>query len=204
MQKEAKTHAPDLFSFSQNESSSLFRPNVDSSSSSSSSSNKMPKYTSTAEFVKTKLVTIPSCDSNCIYAVETEGVIEEKSFYQKHEHLEEDQKDEVSNEKKETKTEKENKEDVKEKAKEFDNTLKKAIENLNEKLEQISNEKKQIDAQLQTAQAELKTSLKENSMLISKHEQQVQFLNEQIQSYQVSANLKSSISIRALYHLIFF
>ena len=159
---------------SSSSSSTSFKPIVDNKY------NKMPKYTSTAEFVKTKLVTIPSFESNCIYAVETEGVVEEKSFYQKHEHIESDEKDDENKEKKETKNE------SKEKAEEFENTLKKAIDNLNEKLEQTTNEKNQLDAQLQKIQAELKTSQKENSLLIDKHEQQVQFLNEQIQTYQVN------------------
>lgn len=173
LQREANTHNLNYFWCPQSKSSPLLKPNVESCI-------KMPIYTSTAEFVKTKLVTIPTCESNCIYAVETEGIVEEKCFYQKHEHLEEDQKDEVKKDKIEEKSEENN-----EKAKEIENTLKKAFDILNEKLEQITNEKKLTDVQLQTVKAELKTSLEENSLIINKHEQKAQLLNEQIQGYQV-------------------
>ena len=56
----------------------------------------MPIYKSTAEFVKTKLVTIPSCEHVNRYAVETEGIVEEKVFYN---HENNSEKSETKNDK---------------------------------------------------------------------------------------------------------
>ena len=64
----------------------------------------MPIYKSTAEFVKTKLVTIPSCEHVNRYAVETEGIVEEKVFYDH-----ENNRNNNSSEKSETKNEKDTK-----------------------------------------------------------------------------------------------
>lgn len=148
--------------------------------------NNQPMYRSTAEFIKTKLVTIPSCECSPLYAVETEGIVEEKMFYNQQENFEDTKK-----ESKETVKSKEiNGVDQSENSQKidqnFESTLKKAIDNLNEKLEQITNEKNTIESQLTVTLADLKTSQNENSILISKHEQQVVFLNEQLQLFQVN------------------
>lgn len=167
-----------------------------------------PMYRSTAEFVKTKVVTLPSCESlRPIYAVETEGIVEEKVFYNndstnqknssnkkelKEDTTREDTKAETTSEtKKDDSNEKAERTKAENEAKsrqELENTLKIAINKLNENLEQVTSEKSRIESQLASTLSELKASQNENTILITKHEQQVKFLNDQLQIFQVVLN----------------
>lgn len=135
-------------------------------------SQNIPIYTSTAEFVTSRTITIPSHENSSFYAIDTEDVDNVNRY--------------VSEVKKVEKIDQETQIDG-----ELMNNLRKdkemrlKCENLTEQLDKIRAEKSTTEQKLISLLSELKQVQNENFNLANKHETQIQLLNEQINNYQV-------------------
>ncbi|RMZ96888.1 hypothetical protein BpHYR1_035867 [Brachionus plicatilis] len=136
-------------------------------------SQNIPIYTSTAEFVTSRTITIPSHDNSSFYAVDTEN-IENISVNRCKSELKKVEKAE-----KETQIDGELMKNLKK-----DKELRLKYENLTEQLDKIKAEKCTADQKLISLLSELKQLQNENYNLANKQETQIQLLNEQINSFQ--------------------
>lgn len=79
----------------------------------------------------------------------------------------------------------------------------KLLQILNERLERTQIEKENIEKQLQTILNELKTYQFDNLQLANKYEQQVKYLNEQLQQFQVPNNFRFTLKQEAVFSIFF-
>ena len=139
------------------------------------SQNMSPVFTSTAEFVKTKTVTIPSHESAPVYVIEAENINES---IRKLDNSQEQFEIETKRTKNLSITEhRPNSHDIK------------LIENLNQQLESVKSEKNEIENQLAKLHDELKTYQNDNLSLTSKYEQKLSNITEQLKVFQ-NENMK--------------
>ena len=95
-------------------------------------------------------------------------------------------REEMNKEKFERLAEKEERERERVQREQYEKETQKLLEKLNEQLEQTKLEKTNIENQLYSIHNELKTYQNDNMALTNKYEQQVHYLNEQLQLFQVS------------------
>ncbi len=135
------------------------------------SQNMSPVFTSTAEFVKTKTVTIPSHESAPVYVIEAENINESI------------RKLDNSQEKFEIETKKIKNHSITEMRSNSNNEIQ-MIESLNKELEQVKLEKTGLENQLLKLHDELKNYQNDNLSLTSKYEQKFDNVNEQLKLLQ--------------------
>jgi hypothetical protein len=143
---------------------------IDEDSLSQNQINNMPVFTSTAQFVKTKTVTIPSHESAPIYVIETENLNESlRKLTSSQDHFE----IQANNSSLSAQSQIENSK----------------FEQLKEMLEKVKSERDGFEKQLQSLSEEMKSYHNDNSTLNSKYEQKLGYINEQVQMFQAE-NLK--------------
>ena len=153
-------------------------------------------FTSSVHLTRNKTVTIPSFDTNSFYVIENDESKEESSISFKRNNIDPpmiinkrsfpfDPYGDAHNRNEQDQINEEpvkNQQDIKRICTEQSDDEAKLIE-LNQKLNVIMKEKIELEGQLNFLQ-------EEKSLLIEKHEQQVQYLNEQLQLYQVICVLR--------------
>ena len=161
-------------------------------------------FTSSVHLTRNKTVTIPSFDSNSFYVIENDESKEESSISFKRNNIDHmimnkrsfpfDPYGVAHNHNEQEQINEEPLKDYKRICNEESDNEAKLIE-LNQKLTVIKEEKIELEGQLNLLQ-------KEKSLLIEKHEQQVQYLNEQIELYQVNCIFKAG-AINLIYNLFY-
>lgn len=142
-------------------------------------SQNCPFYTSTAEFMTSKTITIPSHDSSAIYVIETENINE--TYVCKNNKLKQINSPKIDKADKATEAD----EDLMRKIAKKEKEMQQLLDSLNEQLQHAKAEKSSTEKQLMTVFTELKQYQTDNLSLSSKYETQVHYLNDQLQLFQV-------------------
>lgn len=138
-------------------------------------SQNIPIYTSHAEFLTSKTITIPSHDSSAMFvSIENEDETQHVKEIQEKQEMQKEKIDQS------TETEREVLKSIRE-----EREMQEILEKLNEQLEKTQMEKSNIEKQLITIYSELKQYQNDNLSLSNKYENQVTYLNEQLQAFQV-------------------
>lgn len=175
-----ETQNKNINSNSNSSSNSLVNSKInkidDSAIEEDSLSQNMSVFTSTAEFVKTKTITIPSHDSAPVYVIEAENVNESiRKLDKSNDQFEFETKRKVKN--------------VAITEHKPDSQNLKLIDNLNHELEKVKLEKNNIENQMVKLHEEIKNYQNDNLSLASKYEQKLTSINEQLKILQ-NENMK--------------